>query len=107
MIRVTASEKAFASVAALVSLIVGLLSLIAEKTSNPLISDALFFPLAPGCIVGLLITGGHGGTQTQEAIAPYVAAIVNIVCYLVALGVLAALWHYLAKQSSHRPPKNL
>ena len=39
------------------SLVVGSLTLIAEHTSNSLISDVLFLPLATGLLTELLITG--------------------------------------------------
>jgi hypothetical protein len=44
------------------------------------LTDSIFFfyALYPGAIVSLLITGGHGGTRTEEAIAPIVGSLVNI-----------------------------
>lgn len=42
---------------------------------------ALFYLLLPGNMVSLLLTGGHSGTVTQDAIAPFATAIANIVVY--------------------------
>ncbi len=51
---------------------------------------ALFYLLLPGNVVSLLITGGHGGTVTQDAVASFAAAIVNTVVY--ALLIFACVW---------------
>jgi len=93
-----AGEIAFAAGVAFASLIVGSLTLIAEHSANPLVMDGLFFPLASGLIAGILITGFHGGTATQEAAAPYIAAVVNIICYLLFLLLIRVLWRYLMAQ---------
>jgi len=103
MIRFTAGEIAFAVSATLVSLVVGVVTLVAESSTNPLVMDALFFPCAPGLFAGLLITGAHGGTHTQESMAPWIAALVNIVFYLSILLLLRALWSHL--KSQRIPPK--
>jgi hypothetical protein len=42
-------------------------------------SIILFYALFPGAVVSLLITGGHGGTRTEELVAPIVGAAVNVV----------------------------
>jgi len=44
-------------------------------------SVVLFYALFPGNIFSLLITGGHGGTVAEEAVAPYVGALTNIAVY--------------------------
>ena len=49
------------------------------------LSALLFYVLFPGSIVELLITGGHGGTKSQEAIAPIVGAVVNVLVYALGL----------------------
>jgi hypothetical protein len=52
-------------------------------------SAILFYLLFPGLMIGLLITGGHGGTRTEEAIAPIAAFVVNFLFYFMfAVGVL-------------------
>jgi hypothetical protein len=60
-------------------------------------NDALLlaYPLLPGLISGLLITGGHGGTATQEAIAPFVAALVNAAFYFVIPVGFRLIWRRL------------
>lgn len=103
MIRFTGGEKAFAINATLVSVAVGALTLLAERSTNSLVMDALFLPFAPGLVAGLLITGAHGGSRPEEHIAPWVAALVNILCYLSILLLLHALWSHL--KSQRIPPK--
>lgn len=41
-------------------------------------SILLFYVLFPGAVISLLITGGHGGTRAEEAIAPVIGALVNV-----------------------------
>jgi hypothetical protein len=59
--------------------VVGLLTIL-EHTAN---SELLFDLLFPGLAVGLLMTGGHGGTMIEEAIAPSVSFAVNVAVYAV------------------------
>src|ERR1700722_17389298 len=96
MIRFSVSEKIFAAIATLVSVIVGLLTLLAEKASDTFVLTCLFYPLLPGIFTGLLITGPHGGTPEVGAIC--VAAAVNIFCYLLIPLFPYALWRYLMSQ---------
>ena len=98
MIRFSVSEKIFAAVATLVSVIVGLLTLLAEKASDTFVFTCLFYPLMPGLFAGLLVTGPHGGTHAQEVGAICIAAAVNIFCYLLILLIPYALWRYLMSQ---------
>lgn len=44
-------------------------------------SAVFFYILYPGWVVRLLTTGGHGGTNAQERIAPVLGFIVNTVAY--------------------------
>jgi len=52
-----------------------------RATGNPL----LFYALYPGNFVSLLITGGHGGTRAEEAIALVVGILINIATYTVVV----------------------
>lgn len=45
----------------------------------------LFYVLYPGNIASLLITGGHGGTRAEEAIAPVVGTLINVAAYVVVV----------------------
>jgi hypothetical protein len=55
-------------------------------------SILFFYALYPGALVSLLITGGHGGTSAEEAIAPAVGAGVNIaILSLLLYGAIAML----------------
>jgi hypothetical protein len=55
---------------------------------------ALFYLLFPGDILELLITGPHGGTRAEDAIAPFVGFVANVCAYWLALtiGDLAFNW---------------
>ena len=45
------------------------------------ISELLFYLLFPGLVIGILITGGHGGTVGEERIASVVSFAVNALVY--------------------------
>jgi hypothetical protein len=45
----------------------------------------LFYLGFPGEALSLLITGGHGGTRTQEIIAPIVSFLLNAWVYFLLL----------------------
>lgn len=47
-------------------------------------SKLLFYLLFPGLATALLITGGHGGSRFEEAIAPIAGFAVNTLIYLLA-----------------------
>ncbi|HSY68500.1 MAG TPA: hypothetical protein VK813_07655 [Edaphobacter sp.] len=49
----------------------------------------------PGLIVRLLITGVHGGTATQEAIASWIASIVNGGFYFGIVVIARLIWRKL------------
>ena len=67
---------------------VGLLTIASYLTD----SIFFFYALYPGAIVSLLITGGHGGTRTEEAIVRIVGSLVNIaILSLLLCGVLRML----------------
>jgi hypothetical protein len=44
-------------------------------------TDAYFFLLFPGIATQLRLTGGHGGTHSQEAIAALAGFLVNTLVY--------------------------
>ena len=48
-------------------------------------SASLFYALFPGNVVHLRITGGHGGTKMEDAIAPFMAALTNIAAYSILI----------------------
>jgi hypothetical protein len=47
-------------------------------------SPILAYPLYPGEMVSLLVTGGHGGTLTQDKIGFAAELVVNLLAYLLA-----------------------
>lgn len=44
-------------------------------------AGVFFFLLYPGAALSLLITGGHGGTESENAIALMVSFVVNMIAY--------------------------
>jgi hypothetical protein len=54
-------------------------------------SSSVFYALFPGNVVHLLITGGHGGTRAQEAVAPYVGCVTNIAAYSIVIFISARI----------------
>jgi hypothetical protein len=72
-------------------------------------SEALLlsYPLMPGLIAGLLTTGGHGGTATEEAVAPWIASVVNAVFYFAIVVITRAVWRRLISRPTayKRMPK--
>ena len=63
-------------------------------------SRPVFYFLFPGLATGLLITGGHGGTDFEEAVAPWIAFLVNWLFYCAVL--IPVRW---AAERSFRLPK--
>lgn len=70
--------------AAVLSIVVvgGLSYLLHESSSVP---SCLFALLYPGLVIGLLITGGHGGTHAEDTVAIILGFVVNASAY-------TALW---------------
>jgi hypothetical protein len=66
---------------------------------SPDVSAVVFYALLPGNIVSLLITGGHGGTEFEEAVAPFVGAAVNVGVY--SMLVLALLRARQTRKDAH------
>jgi hypothetical protein len=60
----------------------------------------LSYPLMPGLIAGLLTTGGHGGTATEEAVAPWIAGIVNAVFYFAIPVIPRLIWRKLTSRAT-------
>ena len=58
----------------------------------------LFFPLFPGIMAHVLITGVHGGTAAQETVAVYVAAAVNGAFYAFIIFIFKIVWRSLSRR---------
>ena len=54
--------------------------------------DLLFYPLFPGEVLSLLITGGHGGSLVQEWIGLAFGIGVNVLVYSAVLLGLSSLF---------------
>jgi hypothetical protein len=70
------------------------LTIFVEKSHGKVIVP-FFFPLMPGLVAGLLVTGGHGGTAIQENVAIGVAAFINAAFYVVIILVARWMWRSL------------
>jgi hypothetical protein len=104
-IRFTPVDWVFLLVAGFTALIVAGLTLLLESISSNLPGVSfLAIPLFPGLITGLMITGAHGGTAAQEAIAPWVAAFVNGITYAIVIFVFRVIWRYAISKSAKRVP---
>ncbi len=58
----------------------------------------LLYPLIPGVMVRLLITGGHGGTALQEVVGSWMGTLVNAAFYgCIPFGVKMA-WNSLKNE---------
>ena len=63
----------------------------------------LVYPLFPGLIAGLMITGGHGGTHNEEIAARIVAPIVNAIFYAGLILIAHKVWRaLLSKPTAYR-----
>jgi predicted permease len=78
-------------VVGIASIVVVPLSLLLDflPPENSWLNSFLIYALLPGMIAHFLITGGHGGTKAQDAVAPFVGAIVNIAAYSLLLALIA------------------
>ena len=72
---------------------------------QPVPSAWLIYLLYPGVIVSLLITGGHGGTKFQEAVAPVANFLVNGLCYTLLYGILFWALRRVKKEREAPPRK--
>ena len=80
------------SLSCALGLVAGILTFLGWTQSEALL---LSYPLMPGLIAGLLVTGGHGGTAVQEAIAPWVASMVNAIFYFGLVVIARLIWKKL------------
>jgi hypothetical protein len=67
-------------------------------------SASLFYALFPGNVVHLLITGGHGGTKIEDAIAPYMAALTNIAAYSILIFACARFGKAVKRAANKESP---
>lgn len=67
--------------------IVAFLTLLSHLTG----AGAFFFLLYPGAALSLLITGGHGGTETESIIAFVISFVVNTIAYALLCAALLAI----------------
>jgi hypothetical protein len=80
----------------LASLVGGLLTLIAFTLDVAKVSNALDVAVVPGTIAYLLISGGEAGsTPFAEAVAPFAAGLVNMICYPLILLVFVKIYRQL------------
>jgi hypothetical protein len=78
------------------SIVGGVLTLIAFTHDLGEASNALDVAIVPGTIAYLLISGGEAGsTPVAEAIAPYAAGIVNMICYPLVLLIILRIYRRL------------
>jgi hypothetical protein len=54
-------------------------------SGHDLVFSIVFYILFPGDVVWLLITGVHGRTRMEEAVAPFVGAATNVILYSLLL----------------------
>jgi hypothetical protein len=71
--------------------------------SQPAPSSWLIYVLSPGFIVSVLITGAHGGTKFQEAVAPVADFLVNTFVYALLYSMLLRVLRHLKKQQEAPP----
>jgi hypothetical protein len=60
----------------------------------------LLGPLMPGIMVGLLITGGHGGTHMQDRIAIVLSFGVNTIVYTLVGVAIASVFQTIRRKSA-------
>ena len=77
--------------------IVGMLTLLNYAVEYSLLIYLLF----PGLVLGLLITGGHGGTELEDKIAAVVSFLVNLLAYTFLCS--AAFWIHHALKKKRLP----
>jgi|HubBroStandDraft_2_1064218.scaffolds.fasta_scaffold1395122_1 hypothetical protein len=62
----------------------------AQSHWNPILA----YPLYPGEMVSLLVTGGHGGTLTQDRVGFAAELTVNLLAYLAATLILLRVFRF-------------
>ena len=85
----------------LTSLVVIVLSIL-QRYWQPAV---LFVALCPGNLVSLLITGGHGGTETEAFIAPIAQIAVNLVFYGLCVSFIVRRMQSRKVRSKAAPPQ--
>jgi len=78
--------------------VVALLTLLFYELS----SAVLFYLLFLGLALGLMITGGHGGTHFEESLAPIVGVAVNTIFYAILFRILLFVRTRRRKNDSSR-----
>ena len=73
-----------------------ILTVVAERTDS---TSAAALAM-PGLICHLLITGGHGGTQAEEAVGYTVAIIVNATLGAAFFAFVFAVWRHSHRKTS-------
>ena len=63
-------------------------------------TPVLIYPLYPGLMVHLLITGGHGGTLTQQRIGFVAELLTNLTVYVAGTLLCAIAWRSLHARAS-------
>ena len=69
------------------------------------VSDMLFYLLYPGLMLGLLITGGHGGTVFEDRIAAIVGFLVNLLVYTLVLSIAISIWRRTRARGAESPTR--
>jgi hypothetical protein len=62
----------------------------AQSHWNPILA----YPLYPGEMLSLLVTGGHGGTLTQERVGFAAELTVNVLAYLATILILLRVFRF-------------
>jgi hypothetical protein len=85
----------------LASIIGGLMSALAFQMENP--SGLLEFPVLPGTIAFLLVSGGHAGApQWATRIAPSVAVGVNMFAYAIVAFGFSKILHLMTRKETNQ-----
>jgi len=77
------------------TVVVGFLTLLFYEFGSAVLIHLLF----PGLAVGLMLTGGHGGTHLEENLALALGMVVNIAFYWIVFRFLSFA---LARRKKHR-----
>jgi hypothetical protein len=78
----------------------GVLTLVAFTVDTGRATEALDLAILPGAIAFLLVSGGEAGSNSvAEAIAPYAAGIVNMICYPILLLIILRIYRRLTNST--------
>ena len=78
--------------------LVGVLTFLSQNSE----SAAYLYLLYPGSALSLLITGGHGGTSTDNTFALIAGFVVNVCAYLVVCAAALRVLQYLRADRSNK-----